>query len=38
MHHEAVVEHGGVKQLIAEIEASSLADDYFDSRCMSFRR
>jgi hemerythrin superfamily protein len=32
MHHEAVIEHDGAKQLIAEIEASSPADDYFDSK------
>ena len=27
MHHEAIVEHDGAKNLIAEIEASSLSDD-----------
>jgi hemerythrin superfamily protein len=32
MHHEAVIEHDGAKQLIAEIQASSPADDYFDSK------
>src|ERR1700733_8588079 len=32
MHHEAVVEHAGAKQLIAEIEAASPADDYFDAK------
>ena len=32
MHHEAVVEHDGAKKLIAEIEKSSPADDYFDSK------
>jgi hypothetical protein len=32
MHHEAVVEHAGAKKLIAEIEASSPADDYFDAK------
>lgn len=32
MHHEAVIEHDGAKKLIAEIEKSSAADDYFDSR------
>ncbi|HEY4973353.1 MAG TPA: hypothetical protein VII41_07070, partial [Steroidobacteraceae bacterium] len=32
MHHEAVVEHAGAKHLIAEIEASSPADDYFDAK------
>jgi hemerythrin superfamily protein len=31
-HHEAVVEHAGAKKLIAEIEASSPADDYFDAK------
>jgi hemerythrin superfamily protein len=32
MHHEAVVEHDGAKKLIAEIQSSSPADDYFDSK------
>jgi hemerythrin superfamily protein len=32
MHHEAVIEHDGAKQLIADIESSSPADDYFDSK------
>ena len=32
MHHEAIIEHDGAKKLIAEIEASSPADDYFDSK------
>jgi hemerythrin superfamily protein len=32
MHHEAIVEHDGAKKLIAEIESSSTADDYFDSK------
>jgi hypothetical protein len=32
MHHEAVVEHAGAKYLIAEIEAASPADDYFDAK------
>jgi hypothetical protein len=32
MHHEAVVEHGGAKILIADIERSSPADDYFDTK------
>jgi len=32
MHHEAVVEHNGAKTFIAEIEKSSPADDYFDSK------
>lgn len=32
MHHEAVVEHAGAKKLIAEIEASTPEDDYFDAK------
>jgi hemerythrin superfamily protein len=32
MHHEAVVEHAAAKNLIAEIEASSPQDDYFDAK------
>jgi hemerythrin superfamily protein len=32
MHHEAVIEHDSAKKLIAEIEQSSPADDYFDSK------
>ena len=32
MHHEAVIEHDGAKKLIAEIEQSSPADDYFSSK------
>lgn len=32
MHHEAEVEHNAAKKLIAEILASSPADDYFDSK------
>jgi hypothetical protein len=32
MHHEAEVEHEGATRLIAEIEASSPDDDYFDAR------
>lgn len=32
IHHEAEVEHSSAKQLIAEIEDSSPADDYFDSK------
>src|SRR5262245_57969912 len=31
-HHEAEVEHNGAKKLIAEIEASSPDDDYFDAK------
>jgi hemerythrin superfamily protein len=32
VHHEAIIEHDGAKKLIAEIEASSPSDDYFDSK------
>jgi hemerythrin superfamily protein len=32
LHHEAIVEHNGAKRLIAEIEASSPNDDYFDAK------
>ncbi len=32
LHHEAEVEHGGAKKLIAEIEASSSGDEYFDAK------
>jgi hemerythrin superfamily protein len=32
MHHEAEVEHGGAKKLIAEIEASGPQDDYYDAK------
>lgn len=31
-HHEAVVEHAAAKQLIAEIQAMSADDDYFDAK------
>jgi hemerythrin superfamily protein len=31
-HHEAVVEHAGAKQLIAEIQAMSPDDDYYDAK------
>jgi hemerythrin superfamily protein len=31
-HHEAIVEHSGAKKLIAEIEKSSPADEYFDAK------
>jgi hemerythrin superfamily protein len=31
-HHEAIVEHAGAKTLIAEIQAVSTDDDYFDAR------
>ena len=32
LHHEAVVEHDGAKNLIAQIEAGSPADDYYDAK------
>ena len=32
IHHEAEIEHDGAKKLIAQIENSSPADDYFDSK------
>jgi hemerythrin superfamily protein len=32
IHHEAVVEHAGAKQLIAEIQEMSPEDDYFDAK------
>ena len=32
LHHEAIVEHDGAKNLIREIEASSPADDYYDAK------
>jgi hemerythrin superfamily protein len=32
MHHEAVVEHAGAKQLIAQIQAMSPSDEYFDAK------
>src|ERR1700722_4917440 len=31
-HHEAVVEHAGAKSLIAEIQAMSPDDDYYDAK------
>ena len=31
-HHEAVVEHAGAKKLIAEIQAMSPRDDYYDAK------
>jgi len=32
LHHEAEIEHDSAKRLIAEIEASSPGDDYYDAR------
>ena len=32
LHHEAAVEHEGAKRLIADIEASSPDDEYFDAK------
>ena len=32
MHHEAVVEHAGAKELIAQIKSMSPNDDYFDAK------
>lgn len=32
IHHEAIVEHAGAKNLIAEIEESGPEDDYFDAK------
>jgi hemerythrin superfamily protein len=32
MHHEAIVEHDGARKLIAEIEASTPEDEYFDAK------
>jgi hemerythrin superfamily protein len=32
MHHEAVVEHAGAKNLIAEIQSMSPDDDYYDAK------
>jgi hypothetical protein len=32
MHHEAIIEHAGAKKLIAEIESSNPANDYYDSK------
>ena len=31
-HHEAVVEHAGAKNLIAEVQGMSVGDDYFDAK------
>jgi Hemerythrin HHE cation binding domain len=32
IHHEAIVEHAGAKNLIGQIEESGPSDDYFDSK------
>jgi hemerythrin superfamily protein len=32
MHHEAMVEHAGAKQLIAQIQGMSPEEDYFDAK------
>jgi hemerythrin superfamily protein len=32
MHHEAIVEHAGAKELIAQIQSMSSSDDYFDAK------
>jgi hemerythrin superfamily protein len=32
LHHEAVVEHDGAKELIAQIETMRASDDYFDAK------
>lgn len=32
LHHEAEIEHDGAKNLIEQIESSSPADEYFDSK------
>jgi hemerythrin superfamily protein len=32
MHHEAVVEHAGAKELIAQIEAMNAGDDYYEAK------
>jgi hemerythrin superfamily protein len=32
LHHEAVVEHAGAKNLIAEIQDMSAEDDFFDAK------
>jgi hemerythrin superfamily protein len=32
VHHEAIVEHAGAKNLIGQIEQSGPSDDYFDSK------
>jgi len=32
LHHEAIIEHDSAKKLIADIEASEPADDYYDAK------
>lgn len=32
MHHEAIIEHNGAKELIAQIKASDPADEFYDSK------
>ncbi len=32
LHHEAIVEHDGAKKLIAQIGATTPADEYFDAK------
>jgi hemerythrin superfamily protein len=32
IHHEAIVEHAGAKQLIAQIQGMRATDDYFDAK------
>lgn len=32
LHHEAVVEHAGAKQLIAQIQSMAPGDDYYDAK------
>lgn len=32
LHHEAIVEHDGAKKLIAQIQATNPADEYFDAK------
>jgi hypothetical protein len=32
LHHEAIVEHDGAKKLIAEIEAATPTDEYYDAK------
>ncbi len=32
LHHEAEIEHAGAKNLIAQIQAASMEDDYFEAK------